>query len=95
MATKILWATFKHRFQPRRNVIIESDNLEGCLFRSFGQEEQHVRRESLTSQTIWTVLEDDGPAIIPGFHRLPNTLGFLSTKIPWKGEEDYDLLNPI
>ncbi len=78
---------FHDRFPLIRNHLREDASWSvgddgGCLFETFGQELEFVRRQH--AQAVWTLVDsEEGLVLLSGFH-LVNRVGYLisSTQLP-------------
>lgn len=76
-------------FKPIRNHIDDNASWDGCMFETFGDELEFVRRQP--AERIWTIFEaDDGLAISNGYH-LVNRIGYLVSRIASEAETDYEI----
>lgn len=72
---------FEASFPLRPNHFTPDASWQGCLFETFGEEAQFVRKQD--PATIWTLVEDseDGECILSGFHFV-NRLGYFVSTVP-------------
>jgi hypothetical protein len=57
----------------------------GCLFETYGEELEFVRRQD--SRTIWTLLDgDDGDLYLASGYHLVNRIGYLISTVPVPNE---------
>ena len=75
------WSTYK----PLRNTFEEDAPLDGCMFETFGKEDEFVRKQP--PELIWTYQDDDEgfPCICSGWHYV-NRIGYLVATVPYTGE---------
>ncbi len=72
---------FEARFPLRANHLNPNASWQGCLFETFGEEAEFVRKQDLAS--VWTLVDDGegGECIMSGFHFV-NRLGYLLSTVP-------------
>lgn len=81
MTEEHFWKTYK----PLRNTFEEDAPLDGCMFETYGREDEFVRKQQ--SNLIWTYQDDDNgdPVICSGWHYV-NRIGYLVATVPYAGE---------
>jgi hypothetical protein len=72
---------FYEKFNRIQNHIDSNTSFDGCLFETFGLEEEYVRKVAQkTPKKVWTVLECDGRMYYSsGFHFV-NRMGYFITE---------------
>lgn len=85
------WEEFVKKHQPIKTPITKDAPYDGCMFETFGEELEMVRKHA--SEQIFTLVDADGYTFVtPGYH-LVNRLGYLLVKQPWKAvDETYTYL---
>lgn len=81
---------FLDYFKPIPNHIDANASWGGCMFETYDEELEFVRRQP--SNCIWTIVDaDNGMAICSGFH-LVNRIGYLVASVPAQAETVYDIV---
>jgi hypothetical protein len=82
------------KYKPIKNKLVKDASWNGCLFETYGEEEEYVRKVAQDEAaeiggTVWTIVEDDYGflCVIPGWHYV-NRIGYLVTKKPWGPKEE-------
>lgn len=82
---------FYDQYTPVKNHIDNNASFDGCMFETYGEELEHVFKESKKGNNVWTILECDGDwYLASGFH-IVNRMGFLITKEAYKVETEVKL----
>jgi hypothetical protein len=70
-----------------------SGEVGGCLFETFGEDREFVRRQD--PRTVWTIVDgdDDDRFILSGFHRV-NRIGYLVSTVPLPEGPDIQVRMP-
>jgi hypothetical protein len=70
-----------------------SGNEGGCLFETYGEELEFVRRQN--PRTVWTVVDGDGDDqyLVSGFHFV-NRIGYLVSTLPLPEDMDIEVRVP-
>lgn len=66
----------------------EATAFNGCMYETYGVEEQHVRNVAQVNEGfVWTIIDgDDGLSITSGYHYV-NRFGYIITQLP--ADEDF------
>lgn len=66
----------------------EATAFNGCLYETYGVEEQHVKQVAQVNEAfVWTIIDgDNGLSITSGYHHV-NRFGYLITQLP--ADEDF------
>lgn len=77
-------------FKPIPNHINTNTSWSGCMFETYGDELEFIRRQP--AERIWTIVEaDGGMAICSGCH-VVNRIGYLVASIPTQPDTEYDII---
>jgi hypothetical protein len=76
-------ALFDKRFTPIQNHLADDAPLNGCMFETYGKEEEFVKQQD--PNRIWTYQDDDNgnPCFTSGWHYV-NRIGYLICDPPTK-----------
>jgi hypothetical protein len=75
------------QYQPIQNPFDKNAGYEGCMFETYGEENEFVL-DKLNRNTVWTLITGDNEEswIIPGYH-IVNRMGFFITTKPWESTD--------
>ena len=77
------------KYKPVKNIIArnsEGYGFEGCMFETFGEELNHVRKTN--PKNVWTLLDNEGTWEISSGLRVVNRLGYFITEVPFTGNDN-------
>lgn len=75
------WDEFVAKHRPIKTHITQDAPYDGCMFETFGEELDFVRKHA--AEQIFTLVEAEGYTfVVPGFH-IVNRLGYLLVEQPW------------
>ena len=75
------------QYQPIENLIDKEAGYEGCMFETYGEENEFVL-DNLNRNTVWTLITGDNEDfwVIPGYH-IVNRMGYFITTKPWESTD--------
>jgi len=75
------------QYQPIENPIDKDAGYEGCMFETYGEENEFVLN-NLNRNTVWTLITGDNEDfwVIPGYH-IVNRMGYFMTTKPWESTD--------
>ena len=75
------------QYQPTENPFDKDAGYEGCMFETYGEENEFVL-DKLNRNTVWTLITGDNEDswVIPGYH-IVNRMGFFITTKPWESTD--------
>jgi hypothetical protein len=75
------------QYQPIENPIDKNAGYEGCMFETYGEENEFVL-DKLNRNTVWTLITGDNEDfwVIPGYH-IVNRMGYFITTKPWESTD--------
>lgn len=75
------WDEFVKTYIPRTNHLDDNASFDGCLYETYGEEIEYVKRQA--PDVIWTIVEDDDAelVLVSGWHYV-NRLGYILTEKP-------------
>jgi hypothetical protein len=75
------------QYQPIENPFDKDAGYEGCMFETYGEENEFVL-DKLNRNTVWTLITGDNEDswVIPGYH-IVNRMGFFITTKPWESTD--------
>lgn len=92
---------FEERYEPQYNVFAQKELSEqedngrttiddmrpfgGMMYETFGEELEYVKAQP--NKRIWTIRDDEGLCITPGFG-IVNRLGYIITTKDWEHEHE-------
>ena len=81
---------FDENFNPIENHIDQNAGWNGCMFETYGEELEFVKKQP--NNTVWTIVtgDDDSMSYISGFHFV-NRIGYLITKETVATDVEYDV----
>lgn len=74
---------FYETYKPVKNPFNKDAPWDGSMLETYGRELEHVKKVLETApDTVWTVLDCDGPLVVgSGFHHV-NRVGYIITEVP-------------
>jgi len=83
---------FEEQYTPIKNHLDENASFDGCMFETFDDEYDFVKRMAEQNK-VWTIIEGDNNKMYysTGVH-LVNRLGFLVTEEPYKFETEVTII---
>lgn len=75
---------FVKKYKPVKNHLDPHAGFDGCLFETFGEEIEFVRRSNY--RKTWTLLGNDDLHVVPGYHWV-NRMGHFITEVPYDEDE--------
>lgn len=83
----IMYDDWVDQYQPTENPFDKDAGYEGCMFETYGEENEFVL-DKLNRNTVWTLITGDNEEswIIPGYH-IVNRMGFFITTKPWESTD--------
>jgi hypothetical protein len=83
----IMYDDWIDQYQPIENPIDKDAGYEGCMFETYGEENEFVLN-NLNRNTVWTLItgDDEDSWVIPGYH-IVNRLGYFITTKPWESTD--------
>lgn len=80
------YTLFFERHRPILNQIETNASNDGCMFETYGKEEELVRQQP--AERIFTLIEAEGRCYAcPGFHWV-NRQGYFIVDIPWTSKTE-------
>jgi len=75
------------QYQPIENPFDKDAGYEGCMFETYGEENEFVL-DKLNRNTVWTLITGDNEDfwVIPGYH-IVNRMGYFITTKPWESTD--------
>ena len=75
------------QYQPTKNPFDKDAGYEGCMFETYGEENEFVL-DKLNRNTVWTLITGDNEDswVIPGYH-IVNRMGYFITTKPWESTD--------
>lgn len=83
----IMYNDWVDQYEPIENSFNKETAYEGCMFETFGEENDFVL-DNLNRNTVWTLITGDNEEswIIPGYH-IVNRMGYFITTKPWESTD--------
>ena len=83
----IMYDDWVDQYQPIQNPIDKEAGYEGCMFETYGEENEFVLN-NLNKNTVWTLItgDDEDSWVIPGYH-IVNRMGYFITTKPWESTD--------
>lgn len=83
----IMYDDWVDQYQPIENPFDKDAGYEGCMFETYGEENEFVL-DKLNRNTVWTLITGDNEDswVIPGYH-IVNRMGFFITTKPWESTD--------
>ena len=83
----IMYDDWVDQYQPIENPFDKDAGYEGCMFETYGEENEYVLN-NLNRNTVWTLItgDDEDSWVIPGYH-IVNRMGYFITTKPWESTD--------
>jgi len=83
----IMYDDWVDQYQPIENPFDKDAGYEGCMFETYGEENEFVL-DKLNRNTVWTLItgDDEDSWVIPGYH-IVNRMGYFITTKPWESTD--------
>ena len=83
----IMYDDWVDQYQPIENPFDKDAGYEGCMFETYGEENEFVL-DKLNRNTVWTLITGDNEDfwVIPGYH-IVNRMGYFITTKPWESTD--------
>lgn len=84
---------FYERFTPCKNEINENASFGGCLFETYGEELEIIRKTNhFAPKRVWTIVETDGKIYYQSGYHFVNRLGYLITEETVENDTEYTVV---
>lgn len=74
------WDAFVETYKPVQNTITNREEMDGCMFETYGADLDHVRAQPASH--IVTVVEAEGGLFLGGGFRVVDRMAYLITENP-------------
>lgn len=78
---------FFEQYKPVKNHFVDDCAFNGCMFETYGEEEQFVIAQAKAdSRKVWTVIDVNGVMYITNGFRYIDRMGYFICEVPFDGE---------
>lgn len=85
------WDDLVREYKPRTNHLDHRASFDGCMYETFGEELNFVKKQN--ERNIWTILECEDKTVIASGYHLVNRLGYIVTSVPRTSNVEIEIVN--